>query len=287
VRISIENESGFCFGVNRAIRIAEEHLDRGEKVYCLGEIVHNEKEVNRLTSKGMVFIEREQLVDYHDIKVLIRAHGEPPYTYEIAEKNNIEIIDGTCPVVRSLQKRIRKIHEESGNLESRIYIYGKQGHPEVIGLNGQIGNEALVVRDPSEIEADTVARNAYLFSQTTMDTGGFERISAALREKYKAAHLEINNTICSHISHREPGLRKFSKDNDLIVFVAGKNSSNGRILFEICKSENPDSYFISEPGELRSSWFIGKESTGICGATSTPLWLLEEVAMKVKGFTEN
>jgi 4-hydroxy-3-methylbut-2-enyl diphosphate reductase len=288
VKISIEEKSGFCFGVDRAIKMAEEILDRGETLYCLGEIVHNEKEIKRLTDKGLVFIEHSGLENLKNKNVLIRAHGEPPKTYRLAERNNLTLIDGTCPIVLALQKKIRKQYEKMDKEKGHILIYGKKGHPEVTGLIGQTDNKAIVVNDPNELPGETGGKDVFLYSQTTMDTGGFLEIGEKLsrmQDPGKGQKLEINNTICSHISHREPGLRKFSGMNDVIIFVAGINSSNGRILYEICKSENEETYFISDPEEIDPAWMKGIGSVGISGATSTPLWLLEKVAEKIKSFT--
>lgn len=289
MNISIEEKSGFCSGVKRVIEMAESLLDRGEKVYCLGEIVHNEKEVRRLETKGMVFIEHSDLDKLTDETILIRAHGEPPETYELAARNNLKIIDGTCPIVQGLQRKIRRRYREMDSKNGQIIIYGKEKHPEVIGLNAQANNEALVVRTEEDLKKTDPYKNLYIYSQTTMDTGGFEKMSSQLKILGSDERtVQVNDTICKHISHREPGLRRFASENDLIIFVAGKNSSNGKILFEICKDENPSSIFISESKELKAKWFVDSiDSVGICGATSTPVWLLEEVGERIKSFTEN
>lgn len=289
MNISIEEKSGFCFGVKRVIEMAESMLEHGEKVYCLGEIVHNEKEVKRLESKGMVFIDHADLDKLKDKTILIRAHGEPPETYEKAARNNLEIIDGTCPIVQRLQRKIRKRYRDSDRKTEQIIIYGKEKHPEVLGLKGQTNNEAIVVRTEEDLKKVERDMDLYIYSQTTMDTGGFEQISSQLKfQGNDERSVQVNDTICRHISHREPGLRKFASQNDLIIFVAGKQSSNGRILYEICRDENPSSIFISESKELKPEWFVDSiKSVGICGATSTPVWLLEEVAEKIKSFTEN
>ncbi len=291
VKISIEEKSGFCFGVTRVIGKAEEILDRGEKLYCLGQIVHNESEVRRLIEKGIIFIEKEDLERLHGVKVLIRAHGEPPETYRIAEKNNIELIDGTCPIVSRLQKRIRDDHG-SGGQGRKIIIYGKKDHPEVVGLTGQTDNQALVITNPDMLKDVQLSPDVSLYAQTTMDTGGFIRLREALesameRSGYSTEKLRINDTICRHISHRQPGIRKFAAENDVVIFVAGKKSSNGRVLYEVCKSVNANSYFVSDPEEVRKEWFERAEKAGICGATSTPRWLLEDVASRVDELTKN
>lgn len=267
--------------------MAEEALDKGEKLYCLGEIVHNQKEVDRLTAKGMVFIESDDLEGLSDVKVLIRAHGEPPETYAIARKNNITLIDGTCPIVHSLQKKVRARFEDS-DPGSRIVIYGKKGHPEVKGLNGQTGYTAIVIDSAEGIPDPGNATSISLFSQTTMDGGGF----AEVRDKlFALAHpgleIEVNNTICNHISHRQPGIERFAETHELILFVAGKNSSNGRILFEICRKKNSRSYFVSELSDIQPEWLTGVNSIGITGATSTPVWFLEQVKERLMNFTIN
>ncbi len=289
MKISIEEKSGFCCGVGRVIEMAESLLERGEEVYCLGEIVHNEKEVKRLESKGMVFIEHSDIENLKDKYILFRAHGEPPETYERAKKNNLKIIDGTCPVVRKLQKKIlKKFHEiDSGN--EQIIIYGKENHPEVIGLKGQVNNQVIVINTEEDLHKTDPKKNLYVYSQTTMDTYGYGQLGAWLEAVGRGRRtVEINDTICRHISHREPGLRKFASENDLIIFVAGRASSNGRILYEICRDENPSTKFISESKELKASWFVNSiEKVGISGATSTPTWLLKEVVEKIKSFTEN
>lgn len=291
MKISIEEKSGFCFGVTRVIKQAEDILDTGETLYCLGQIVHNESEVKRLVDKGIIFIEKDDLETLHDVKVLIRAHGEPPETYRIAEKNNIELVDGTCPIVQRLQKKIRQDWERRTK-DSQIIIYGKKDHPEVVGLTGQTSNEAVVVSNPAALNDMELSGHVSLYSQTTMDTDGFVRITNELRERMNAwgegeSNLVINDTICRHISHRQPGLRKFAKASDVIIFVAGKKSSNGRVLFDVCRTVNPKSYLVSFPEELEPSWVENASSVGVCGATSTPRWLLEQVAGKVREFTKN
>ncbi len=290
MKIDIEAESGFCFGVSRAIELAEEELEKGNKVYCLGEIVHNRKEVDRLQSKGLVFIEHDELKELKNSKVLIRAHGEPPSTYDLANRNNLEIIDGTCPIVKKLQKRIKEkyLEDKSG----QILIYGKEDHPEVIGLKGQTDGNAVVVKEPQMLSKLKLKGKISLFSQTTMDTEGFQILSVKLSEpagndRNRNVDIEIHDTICRHISHRQPGLIRFANEHDVIIFVAGKNSSNGRILFDICKKANPESHLVSECHEIRKEWFDGYESTGICGATSTPKWLLQEVSDYISDFTIN
>lgn len=269
--------------------MAEEILERGEKLYCLGQIVHNEKEVKRLEDKGLQFIELEDLNNLSDTQVLIRAHGEPPSTYELCRKNNISIIDGTCPIVNKLQKNIKKAWDEMDSAKDRIIIYGKPEHPEVIGLNGQTGNQCLVVSRTDQLPVNIEVRNLYLFSQTTMDSDGFAEVEEGITSligKDPEKNLISKNTICRHISHRQPGITEFAHENELIIFVAGKHSSNGKILYEICKKENPNCRFISEVEELKPEWIKGIDNIGITGATSTPEWLLREVEKKILAFTK-
>jgi len=289
VKINIEQKAGFCFGVKRAIQLAEEALAAGEKVYCLGEIVHNEKEVKRLTRKGMIFIDHSRLPSLKNKTILIRAHGESPSTYQLAEQNNLKIIDGTCPIVSSLQRKIKYRYDNLDKEHEEIIIYGKEGHPEVIGLLGQADDNVRIVRNKKDLLKPVLKTKVYLYSQTTMDSEGFKEIEKEIEKSFtqgKKVIAEINNTICSHISHREPGLRKFARENDVVIFVAGLNSSNGRILYEICRSENPYTFFISEAEELQPEWLIDRISIGVSGATSTPDWQVNEVAEKIKSFTE-
>ena len=286
VKVNIEDKSGFCFGVTRVIKAAEEILDRGEELYCLGQIVHNEKEVDRLVKKGIKFIEHSDLENLHDVKVLVRAHGEPPSTYQTAERNHIELIDGTCPIVKKLQTRIRSNYQPDFGRQRQIIIYGKDKHPEVIALKGQTGNKAVVISQPEDVKQIEAERELSLFSQTTMDKEGFLKLAGNIREmlieKYGTDEgLSINNTICGHISHRQPGLEDFSLQNDVVIFVSGKKSSNGKVLFEVCRRKNERTYFISDTAELKAEWFDNAQTAGICGATSTPRWFLDEVAEAV------
>jgi 4-hydroxy-3-methylbut-2-enyl diphosphate reductase len=269
--------------VNKVIAMAEQILDRGEKLYCLGQIVHNEAEAERLERKGMIFIDHNQFSQLFNARVLIRAHGEPPSTYKIAEEQNIELIDGTCPIV------LKSCSAEAGK-KTQVIIYGKENHPEVIALRGQTDNKAFVVKELRDLEKIRIEKEVELFSQTTMSIPGFKQISDTLEkkilEKYGTVEdFHVHNTICGHVSHRKPGLMKFATDNEIVVFVAGKSSSNGKVLFDVCKKANERSFFISSPIELKKEWFHGVRSTGICGATSTPRWLMEEVASAIKKLT--
>jgi 4-hydroxy-3-methylbut-2-enyl diphosphate reductase len=282
--VEIDSKSGFCFGVQNAVEIAEEALLNGEKVFSLGPIVHNDKEVERLATLGLVSINHAQFNNLHNSKVLIRAHGEPPKTYEIAGKNNITIIEATCPIVKKLQSRIKDSWQNIRESKGQVVIFGKAGHAEVVGLLGQINNEGILVSGPEDIDKIDVKRPVYLFSQTTMGVKEYNVFKEALRSKMVAAgiadpdkNLIVNNTICGQVSNREPHLKTFAATHDTIIFVSGRESSNGKMLFSVCKGVNPDSHFVSSPTELDFSWFKGKKSVGICGATSTPKWLIENI----------
>ncbi|MCF8378623.1 MAG: 4-hydroxy-3-methylbut-2-enyl diphosphate reductase [Bacteroidales bacterium] len=287
MKVEIEKGSGFCFGVRKVIQMAEEILDKGENLYCLGEIVHNEEEINRLLEKGMVFINDEDLLTLKDETVLIRAHGEPPSTYKICEERNITIIDGTCPIVNALQKKIRKSYNQSDTLTDQIVIYGKDTHPEVKALNGQIDNSAIIIRNAKDLEKINPEKNTILFSQTTMDSEGFVDLGNKIKlnsMSFPDVNVEIKNTICKHISHRQPGIVDFARSHDILIFVAGRNSSNGKILFDICKKENDNSKFISEVDQLKKEWFSSVKNVGIAGATSTPAWVLKLVKERIESF---
>lgn len=284
MRVETDKESGFCFGVRNAVKTAEEALERGEKVYSLGPIVHNEKEIERLASLGLISVTHEQFRTLKNSTVLIRAHGEPPETYRIADENNITIIEATCPIVKKLQSRIRKIWIRAKEENGQIVIYGKPGHAEVRGLLGQTDNEGVVIAGQNDIGKIDLSGPIYLFSQTTMSKKDYKEIAGLIRTRIKENGAEdpeklltIHNTICGQVSNREPHLRKFAEKHDIIIFVSGKESSNGRHLFSVCKSVNPDSYFISGPEEIEAAWFRNKSSAGVCGATSTPEWLIGEV----------
>jgi len=291
MKVEIEPGSGFCFGVENAVRIAEESLRAGETVYSLGEIVHNDIEVARLTDLGLQTITYEEFETLRDCKVLVRAHGEPPSTYEKAQKNNITIIDATCPIVHSMQEKIRKVADVSRLEEGQIVIYGKEGHAEVIGLMGAAGSRGILVTGKGDLGRIDFTKPVFLFAQTTKSKIQYEVVAEIIRlnmEKVSAEHpgntLRVHNTTCRQVSGREPKLREFSRKNDVIVFVSGRKSSNGRMLFDVCHKENPRSHFISSPEELKSEWFTDASSAGICGATSTPRWLIQKVAQIVESF---
>lgn len=276
MKVEIDNNSGFCFGVVYAIEMAEDYLDETGSLFCLGDIVHNDKEVQRLEAKGLKIIDHADLRELKDTTVLIRAHGEPPETYRIALENNIELIDASCPVVLKLQNRVRNAYEE----DAQIVIYGKPGHAEVNGLIGQTHQEAIIVTREEDLEKIDYSRPISLFSQTTKSTEGFYRIKELIEQRAK--EFKANDTICRQVSNRDPQLRIFSGQYDVIIFVSGKKSSNGKVLYEVCKSINPRSYFISDAKEIEPHWFEDCNSVGICGATSTPMWLMENVAQAIR-----
>lgn len=280
--VDIDKKSGFCFGVINAIREAENELSAAGKLYCLGDIVHNGKEVERLEKMGLKSISKEEFFTLKNCKVLIRAHGEPPETYEYARNNNVELIDATCPVVITLQERVKKSHDTHADKEGQIVIYGKKGHAEIIGLNGQTGNNAIVIESIGEVDKIDMSRPVSLYSQTTKRVEDFHAIADLVKTKIQpGVPLEIKDTICRQVSNRVPHLRGFAQKYDVVLFVAGKKSSNGQYLYTICKEENPHSYIVSEIAELDEKWFENVESVGICGATSTPEWLMEEFAQWV------
>lgn len=283
--VEIDQGSGFCFGVVTAIKKAEEELDKSGHLYCLGDIVHNSNEVERLERKGLETITHEQLKELHNVKVLLRAHGEPPETYEIARRNNIEIIDATCPVVLQLQRRIHATYNTKQN--PQIVIYGKNGHAEVNGLVGQTNGEAIVIQDENDIENIDFNRNIYLYSQTTKSLHGFQNIVEKIAEKNNNRHtFESYDTICRQVANRIDKIREFASAHELIIFVSGKKSSNGKILFAECHDANPSSYLISSEEELNPEWLKGKEHIGICGATSTPMWLMNNVKERILSLIE-
>lgn len=284
MEVEIDRQSGFCFGVQNAVEIAEEALLNGEKVFSLGPIVHNDKEVERLSSLGLVSIDHDQFRNLKNCNVLIRAHGEPPETYITAEKNNITIIEATCPIVKRLQSKIKDTWIKTKQGNGQVVIFGKPGHAEVVGLLGQINNEGILVSGPDDFKKIDVTRPVYLFSQTTMSVKEYSNLIDILRhnmEEYGIKdtdkNLIINKTICGQVSNREPHLKVFARKHDIVIFVSGRESSNGKMLYSVCKSINPDTHFVSSPEELEASWFKGKNSVGICGATSTPKWLIETI----------
>jgi 4-hydroxy-3-methylbut-2-en-1-yl diphosphate reductase len=283
LKVTIDTNSGFCWGVIRTINIAEKELDNDQELYSLGDIIHNPMEIDRLGKRGLQTISVDELQRLKNSRVLIRAHGEPASTYRIARENNIEIIDATCPVVTKVQERIRKFYDQG----YQIVIFGKKEHAEVIGLVGQTNGSAIVIKSLAEIEQLDIHRKTVLFSQTTMDKPTFYKIKEELEKRIEdlviermeemALDFHAKNTICGQVSGRDKKLKLFAAENDVIIFVAGKASSNGKVLFNICKGVNSRTYFIERPDAIDYSWFKEAETVGITGATSTPQWLMEEV----------
>lgn len=275
VQIEIDNGSGFCFGVTTAIKKAEEELAAGKTLYCLGDIVHNGMECERLKQLGLVTINHEEMKQLHGVKVLLRAHGEPPSTYEIARENDIEIIDATCPVVLQLQRRIKKQYDACP--DAQIVIFGKPGHAEVLGLVGQTESKAIVIANVEEVKRLDFTRDIYLYSQTTKSLDEFHRIIEYIQEHISPdATFKSFDTICRQVANRMPNISTFAARHDLVLFVCGRKSSNGKVLFNECKSVNPNSYLIEGPEEIKKEWLDGVRTIGICGATSTPKWLMEQ-----------
>lgn len=288
-RIEIDEGSGFCFGVTTAIKKAEEELAKGGTLYCLGDIVHNSREVERLKEMGLITINHEEFNQLQNAKVLLRAHGEPPETYAIAQRNNIEIIDATCPVVLRLQKRIKQEYDlpQAGE-EKQIVIYGKNGHAEVLGLVGQTAGKAIVIEKLEEAKQLDFSRSIRLYSQTTKSLEEFQRIVAYIQEHISPnVTFEYYDTICRQVANRIPNIRKFAASHDVILFVSGKKSSNGKILFSECLSINPNAHIIDSAEEINPAWFHNAQSIGICGATSTPKWLMEEIYTAVNHLLNN
>ena len=274
LKVEIDNGSGFCFGVTTAIQKAEEELAKGNTLYCLGDIVHNGMECDRLRQMGLVTINHEEMRRLHDVKVLLRAHGEPPATYELARRNNIEIIDATCPVVLQLQKRIKKQYELGA---AQIVIFGKNGHAEVLGLVGQTESSAIVIESFEEVRMLDFTRDIYLYSQTTKSLDEFHRIIEYIQQNIShGATFKSFDTICRSVANRMPNISSFATKHDLILFVCGRKSSNGKVLFNECLRVNPNTHLIEGPEEIDSSWLEGIQTVGICGATSTPKWLMEQ-----------
>ena len=294
IQIEIDNGSGFCFGVTTAIKKAEEELAQGETLYCLGDIVHNGMECERLRQMGLITINHEDMKNLHDVKVLLRAHGEPPATYELARQNNIEIIDATCPVVLKLQKRIKEQYDEnlqyptsnlqspSADLQPQIVIFGKKGHAEVLGLVGQTESTAIVIENFDEVKKLDFSRDIYLYSQTTKSLDEFHRIISYIQSHISSeATFRSFDTICRSVANRMPNISQFATRHDLILFVCGRKSSNGKVLYNECLRVNPNTHLIEGPGEIEPDWLNNIETVGICGATSTPKWLMEQCRDKL------
>lgn len=281
--IEIDSNSGFCFGVVYAIQKAEAELAKSEKLYCLGDIVHNSVEVKRLQDKGLITIDYEQFRQLKNTKVLIRAHGEPPETYKTALENNIELIDASCPVVLKLQNKIKDGYDSMSRIDGQLVIYGKQGHAEVIALLGQSQERGIVISDFNDLEKIDYSKPVNIFSQTTKSRDGYAKIIEEIKRRMKQTqgndniNFISNNTICSQVSHRDIQLQEFATKHDVIIFVSGKKSSNGKVLYEVCKNKNPQTYFVSDSDELQKKWFENAQNIGICGATSTPGWLMKKI----------
>ncbi len=286
--VEIDKRSGFCFGVQNAVEIAEKALLKGEKVFSLGPIVHNDKEVERLSLLGLVSVDHKEFRKLKNCKVLIRAHGEPPETYLTAASNNVTIIEATCPIVKRLQSKIKDIWIKTKKNNGQVVIFGKPGHAEVVGLLGQTNNEGILVTGPGDLHKIDIHNPVYLFSQTTMSVKDYAVFAGMLRAKMKEKgiadpdeFLVVNNTNCGQVSNREPHLMTFAKKHDVIIFVSGRESSNGKMLYTVCKKNNPATHFVSSLEEIEKSWFDGKKSVGVCGATSTPKWLIDAVRDRI------
>ena len=287
LNIEIDNGSGFCFGVTTAIQKAEEELAQGNRLYCLGDIVHNGMECERLREMGLITINHDEMRQLHDVKVLLRAHGEPPETYELARHNNIEIIDATCPVVLQLQKRIKKQYDANSQqpmANSQIVIFGKKGHAEVLGLVGQTHSNAIVIEHFDEVSQLDFSRDIYLYSQTTKSLDEFHRIIGYIQEHISPeATFKSFDTICRSVANRMPNISQFASKHDLILFVCGRKSSNGKVLYNECLRVNPNTHLIEGPDEIDPQWLDGIKTVGICGATSTPKWLMEQCRDAISG----
>ncbi|PTN08811.1 4-hydroxy-3-methylbut-2-enyl diphosphate reductase [Mangrovibacterium marinum] len=281
MKVVIDDKSGFCFGVVNAIQKAEQLLRQGTKIYCLGDIVHNQLEVERLQQLGLETIDHKQYFQLSNCKVLLRAHGEPPSTYTYARQNNIELIDGTCPVVLKLQQRVKKAFDDLKPANGQLILLGKKGHAEIIGLNGQTENQAIIIEREEDLAQIDPNKPTLVFSQTTKSLDDFHRLSAEIRNMVRSK-TEIKDTICRQVAHRVPRMKEFAAQHDAIIFVSGQKSSNGKALFNICKSINPNSYFISNKEELQSNELRNFQSIGITGATSTPKWQMDEIAELLK-----
>ena len=290
MKITIDKYSGFCFGVVYAIQMAEDILKNEDSLYCLGDIVHNNKEVERLNAIGLKIINHDDLKNLNDCTVLIRAHGEPPETYNIALKNNIQLLDASCPVVLKLQHQIKEGYEQIKEIDGQVLIFGKEGHAEVTGLVGQTKGDAIIVTTLEDLEKVDFTKSIYIYSQTTKSPKAYQAITQEIEKRVKLSANEklkyiVHDTLCRQVSGREPQLKQFSIENDVVVFVSGQKSSNGKMLFQSCKEENQNSYFISDTNELKADWFLKANTVGICGATSTPRWLMENVQESIKNFS--
>lgn len=276
MNVKIDNNAGFCFGVVKAIAAAEEELQHHKSLYCLGDIVHNSAEVDRLRKKGLKVIDYKDLEHLKDTRVLIRAHGEPPSTYETAKSHNIELVDATCPMVLALQKKIRQGYEEMRQCGGQVVIFGKVGHAEVVGLTGQTDGNAIIVSSLSDIEKIDMTRPIRLYSQTTKNREEYDQLIAEIKKRSQSDVMTYN-TLCSRVANRAKELEEFAKGVDVVLFVSGSNSSNGKYLYEYCKKVQPKTYFVTDDCKIDKAWLEGAETVGITGATSTPRWLMEDL----------
>jgi len=291
MNVTVDRHSGFCWGVVRTIEIAEQEMEQSGAMFSLGPVIHNPQEIARLKLLGMDVVSTDDFPSLTGKRVLIRAHGEPASTYEIARKHGVTLVDATCPVVTKVQERIRKYYDNG----YQIVIFGKKEHAEVVGLSGQVNNEAVVIRTIDEVSSIDLSKKTVLFSQTTMDKATFRGIAGILKDRIRdfevatfeesAVDFHAKDTICGQVSGRDAKLREFAAGNDVMVFVAGRNSSNGKVLYDICKSANPKSYFVENEGEIRRDWFAGANRVGISGATSTPQWLMEQIKQQIEEFS--
>jgi len=288
MEIHIDQNAGFCFGVRNAIQMAEEELARTGHLYCLGQVVHNEEEEGRLMQMGLEVIDYDEYKKLNNATVLIRAHGEPPETYRIAKQNKLTLIDGTCPIVLKLQGKIKTASDDSRQENGQVIVFGKRTHPEVVGLAGQCGDELIVIENEEDIDTIDFDKPVCIFAQTTKSMAEFDQLTQNIQDRYKSLHpgakgtFKANNSICKHVGLRNKSLKSFARENDAVVFVGGEQSSNGKQLFGICKSVNEQSWYIGSPEMLQSAWFKGAKSVGVSGATSTPQWLLKEVAKEIE-----
>jgi 4-hydroxy-3-methylbut-2-enyl diphosphate reductase len=285
--VEVDRKSGFCFGVLNAIGKAEQTLDSEETLYSLGHIVHNELEVKRLQEIGLHTISHEEFFKLKDCKVLIRAHGEPPSTYEYALQNNITLIDATCPVVLKLQQRVKKAADKMREENGQVVIFGHKGHAEVTGLAGQTNDEAIIVENPDDLDKIDPSRPVVVFSQTTKSVEDFKKLTANIQSQSQSVWVEAHDTVCRQVSNRVGYLQQFAGRFEVVIFTGGRSSSNAQVLFNVCRQYNPRSYFVSSPADLNKEWFTGIQTVGVCGATSTPQWLMEKVAERINELDEN
>jgi 4-hydroxy-3-methylbut-2-en-1-yl diphosphate reductase len=286
MKVTVDPDAGFCFGVENAIAVAESELATGRKLYCLEDIVHNSTELHRLMELGLQMISHADIPGYAGERVLVRAHGEPPETFRIAEENKIIVIDATCPIVTKLQERIGKCYAEESGKNIQIVLFGKKGHAEITGLMGHAGNKAIVVSGDEDLGSLDFSRPVRLYSQTTMDIDAYEEIAEKIKDRMQELlndDLVVNNSYCRQVSRRSHTLREFAASHDVVIFVSDKKSSNGTFLFNVCKAVNEKCYFINDPTDIEPAWFAGTSFVGITGATSTPSWLMQRVADAIDG----